>query len=1294
MSSTKVRCAFVLLVGLLFGNTLRAQSYLNSAGVASFSTILPVENGWTDLSNGRLHLAIPLGSFPQRGGRTLNVSLIYDSNIWTDASGSQQPTGVSASNGGNSWGGWRLATSGDTGHVTFSTRDTGWCSEDSTWKYGNYSQFTWVAPDGTTHWFGPIATTQFLQSVCTHSGTQVPNGAAFASDASGYYMAVTNYTSAEVWAPDGTIVHNDFIDYVPKDPNGNSYNENGPLLDTLGRTPVTTTTNGNVITYKLLGPQGGTSTYTVTLETISVSTAFGQPSVTEYSGTITVVQSIQLPDGTSYSFGYDTGHYGLITSMTLPTGSTVNYNYALFGDSEGANYEWLHQRITPDGTWTYAQNRISTCGSGVVNCQQTNTVTKPNGDTIAYTFTLNGGAWESEAQYYTGSSSLVSTVTQCWNFVTITNGTCQYSTTSGSSATNVEKLAASTTMPIPNGSVTKTAEYSYDGYGNTTKVQEWNYYTGSLPANPDRTTTIVYQQATNYVNALILNRPASITVTNASGGTVAQTLYTYDGGSLTSVTGMPQHDDTYYGTGDTTRGNVTLVQKLVSGSTYLNSSMTYDTTGQILTSTDFNNDQTRYVYSGTYYNAYPTTVTNALNQAANMGYDFNTGLLTSVVDPNSQTTSFSFDNMSRPVTTTYPDGGWTLNQYPSANETQIDTYTGLTSSTSTTSCPATYSNPPCRHGQTLLDGMGRLSNSLVVNDPDGQTTVGTQYDSNGRAASLKNPYRSTSDPTYGTTQYSYDGLDRTIKVTDQDNSAANTYFGSSVGSNGGASSQLCSGFGLGYPILFGDEASKKRQTWTDAFGRSIETDEPDSSGNLTVATCYSYDLNNNLTQVVQGSETRSYGYDLMSRLTSKTDPETGTTYLYYTNASGSLCSGDPSAVCRRVGPAANQTNPAVMVTTNYSYDALNRLTQKTYSDSTPTLAYLYDSTNCLSLPACYNVGRRTSMTDASGSTSWAYDKMGRVWKESQTISNVTKVFSFTYNFDGSLATITYPSGRTLTYVIGSVGSFTSLADNTDSVHPIPYATGAHYAPFGALSSIQNGPTNILSTWWYSNRLQPCRMAVNTTGSAPSNCADSNHGNVLDLAYGFGTPSNNGNVTRISDNRTGMSGRSVNYAYDPLNRITQAYTDATSGSYCWAETFTIDRFSNLTGIGSKSDHPSCSQESLNLTATWQNRLSTGFGSDYQYDAAGNLTRMPSPESASYTYNAENQLTQASDFFTAGYLYDGDGKRVAKTFGSTPYQLYWYGIDGAPLAVSDGSGNFTDEYIFFAGKRIARRVVSGQ
>jgi RHS repeat-associated protein len=39
------------------------------------------------------------------------------------------------------------------------------------------------------------------------------------------------------------------------------------------------------------------------------------------------------------------------------------------------------------------------------------------------------------------------------------------------------------------------------------------------------------------------------------------------------------------------------------------------------------------------------------------------------------------------------------------------------------------------------------------------------------------------------------------------------------------------------------------------------------------------------------------------------------------------------------------------------------------------------------------------------------------------------------------------------------------------------------------------------------------------------------------------------------------------------------------------------------------------------------------------------------------------------------------------------LYWYGLNGEVLAESDLSGNFTAEYIFFNGQRVARRDSSG-
>jgi RHS repeat-associated protein len=55
----------------------------------------------------------------------------------------------------------------------------------------------------------------------------------------------------------------------------------------------------------------------------------------------------------------------------------------------------------------------------------------------------------------------------------------------------------------------------------------------------------------------------------------------------------------------------------------------------------------------------------------------------------------------------------------------------------------------------------------------------------------------------------------------------------------------------------------------------------------------------------------------------------------------------------------------------------------------------------------------------------------------------------------------------------------------------------------------------------------------------------------------------------------------------------------------------------------------------------------------------------------------------------YTYDGDGKRVEKSNG----KLYWFGANSDPLLETDLTGNLQNEYIFFGGKRLARRDSSG-
>lgn len=78
-------------------------------------------------------------------------------------------------------------------------------------------------------------------------------------------------------------------------------------------------------------------------------------------------------------------------------------------------------------------------------------------------------------------------------------------------------------------------------------------------------------------------------------------------------------------------------------------------------------------------------------------------------------------------------------------------------------------------------------------------------------------------------------------------------------------------------------------------------------------------------------------------------------------------------------------------------------------------------------------------------------------------------------------------------------------------------------------------------------------------------------------------------------------------------------------------------------------------------------------------------MQTDGSYTYAYNAESEIKSAAG---VNYTYDGDGNRVEKSNG----KLYWYGAGTEIIDESDLSGNFTNEYVFFAGKRIAMRNVS--
>jgi RHS repeat-associated protein len=445
------------------------------------------------------------------------------------------------------------------------------------------------------------------------------------------------------------------------------------------------------------------------------------------------------------------------------------------------------------------------------------------------------------------------------------------------------------------------------------------------------------------------------------------------------------------------------------------------------------------------------------------------------------------------------------------------------------------------------------------------------------------------------------------------------------------------------------------------------------AGNPTMSspavTLYGYDALDRLTCVVQKNtdataftptlsscptapatwRPRWFTYDSLSRLLTATNPESGTlTYTYDAN-----------------GNVATRKD-ARNVTTTYLYDNLNRLIQKSYNDTprTATVKYLYDGLSTIGSVSCTPTltpanpkGKRTSMCDAAGSESWSYPLVaGTGWQtvDKRTTNGVTKTITTQSNLDGSVASITYPSGRVITYTPGGAGRPLEAKDNGNSIN---YVTNATYAAFGGLTGLKNGSSITVSNG-YDPRQQPTFLSA----TAPT-------GAILSVSYDFHLGnSDNGNVYKIINGRDGN--RTQNFTYDALNRIAEAWTSGPN----WGEGFTIDPWGNLTNrnpIPGKNNY-----ESLSAAPADHNRLS-GFG----YDAAGNMI---SNGSASYTYDAESRLLTAGG---VTYTYDGDGNRVKKSNGT----LYW---GAGPLAESDLTASSTSwkEYVFFGGARVARRDAS--
>lgn len=107
---------------------------------------------------------------------------------------------------------------------------------------------------------------------------------------------------------------------------------------------------------------------------------------------------------------------------------------------------------------------------------------------------------------------------------------------------------------------------------------------------------------------------------------------------------------------------------------------------------------------------------------------------------------------------------------------------------------------------------------------------------------------------------------------------------------------------------------------------------------------------------------------------------------------------------------------------------------------------------------------------------------------------------------------------------------------------------------------------------------------------------------------------------------GDNARSASYTYDALNRVSTAQSQASSGSDCWGQSFSYDRYANLTTISATQ----CSAPMLSLSVNTNNQITS---SGFSYDALNRLTKESYSDGAAtvtYGYDSSACLGQPTSY----------------------------------------------------------------
>jgi RHS repeat-associated protein len=679
--------------------------------------------------------------------------------------------------------------------------------------------------------------------------------------------------------------------------------------------------------------------------------------------------------------------------------------------------------------------------------------------------------------------------------------------------------------------------------------------------------------------------------------------------------------------------------------------------------------------AGTYTRTLPNGVKHNFNSS---------GLLTSIVDLNSNRVTFTYD------------GSNNLSTITDANS-QVTTFS-YSGSCGASNHVCSVTDPANRITTFTYNASGQL---LSIKDPDNAISTFSYDSSSGRMLT-------SVDPMSNTTSFTYNFAGRLTTVTRPDSTTEQF---NALQLQSLCDSSECTQSSPGTALLaaeaVADYTDPRSNAWDyrmdwNGFGLTTQMTDPlgqtEPAGHMSVYhrnsnglvlqdtdrvsrnTAYEYDSKANVTKITWPDGTKQqFEYNSNSQITKKTDEQNRVTTWTY-DGEGNLTQikeADPDGGGSQTSPITTFTYTAdgfvETITdarnnvTTFSYDSRDRNTQITHPGG-DKVTFTYDNAS--------NVATRKD--ERGNTTSFTYDAMDRLLTETDPLSNIS---TYQYDSGGNLTKITQPDpdgGGSLTSPILTF-TYNSMNRQVTSIDPTNNTTTYGYDNSGNLASVTDALSRI-TTFTYDELNQ--RITHKTPLSNVTTTTYDGEGQVLEVkdplseltTFSYnnrglmeGMTDSVGSRTTFSYDGSGNStgsqqsgGGSTATTYDSLNRPVD-FTDQVGNT----TSTTYDAVSNRTSVKDALGH------TLTLTYDARDRLATvkdatNNTTTLTYDAAGNVTVVIDGLSrlTTFSYDSANRLTSITQPDP-----DGGGSLTS------PITTFTYDNLGRLISIRDPVNNLT-------------------